>query len=321
MRLGGWLSFAAFLGIVAAFLGYIAPFDLRVTPPKSRTSLSMDLPYINNIEVDSNVLLRGVQIGKVTSIDTSLATATVHFYIDGQYRIPLDSDVRLENLSALGEAYIELEPRQSGGPVLKDGQRIATELVARPPSISELGVSVVRVLNQLNPDQLKRVVGEADTGLPDPNSVLPNLARASTLVRNTAADMHGRGQDVLGNLQTLLRNAGWLGPALAETTPSIHHLGDSLHQLWFAGTNLPLRNWPESYQRFGYFLDHFQKLLDDRGADIRTLGVALSGNIKAIADSLATIDSAQVLTHLLEAVPEDGAIDLHVTIPAGGPGR
>ncbi len=71
---------------------------------------------INNIVVDSNVLLRGVPVGKVTRIDTSVATATIHFYIDGQYQVPVDSDVRLDNLSALGESYIELEPRSSGGP-------------------------------------------------------------------------------------------------------------------------------------------------------------------------------------------------------------
>jgi hypothetical protein len=41
----------------------------------------------------------------------------------------------------------------------------------------------------------------------------------------------------------------------------------------------------------------------------------LTANIKAIAASLTTIDTSQVLANLLSAVPADGAINLHVTIP------
>ena len=114
-----------FLRLIVVFVGYIASLGIRVSPPAKRTALSMDVADINNIVVDSNVLLRGVRVGKVTRIDTSVAAATIHFYIDGQYQVPVDSDVRLENLSALGESYIELEPRSSGGPILRDGQRIA----------------------------------------------------------------------------------------------------------------------------------------------------------------------------------------------------
>ena len=117
-------SFAVFLAFIGVFVGYAASLGLRVAPPANRTSLSMDVPDINNIAAGSNVMLRGVPIGRVTHIDASVATATIHFYIEGQYQIPVDSDVRLDNLSALGESYIELEPRTSGGPVFRDGQRI-----------------------------------------------------------------------------------------------------------------------------------------------------------------------------------------------------
>jgi ABC-type transporter Mla subunit MlaD len=275
----------------------------------------MEVADVNSLAVDSNVLLRGVPVGKVTRIETSISNATVDFYINGQYKVPTDSVIRLENLSALGETYIELEPRSSGGPLFRDGQRIASEAVKQPSSIPELAVSVVRVMNQLDPGQLQRVVGEVDTGLPDPFSVLPNLQRASLLLRNTVTDMHGPGQELLSNAQSLLKNAGFVGPTLAATTPAVQDFGPTVKSTWDSVTSLSLRvDDPGVTYIFGRLLKRIQKFLDDRAPDIRMLTEPLTANIQAIAASLTTIDSSQVLTNLLASVPENGAIDLHVGI-------
>jgi virulence factor Mce-like protein len=302
--------------MVLAFVGYVASLGVRIAPPAARATLSMDVSDISNLEVESNVLLRGVPVGKVSRIDATTSHATIHFYIDDKYKIPADSVVRLENLSALGESYIELEPRNSDGPVFQDGQGVAPQSIKPPGSISELGVSVVRMLNQLDPNQLKRVIGEADTGLPDPYSVLPNLKRASVLLRNTTADLNGRGKTVLENSQSLLENAGFVGPALAETIPAVQVLGPELQAEWNNAMTVPTRlPAPGSVYILGKLVQRIQRLLDDRAPDIRVLTEPLTANIKAIAASLTTIDTSQVLADLLSAVPADGAINLHVTIP------
>jgi virulence factor Mce-like protein len=313
----GIASILVFLAIIVVFVGYVGSLGVRIAPPKNRTTLSVDVAEINNIVVDSNVLLRGVRVGKVTGIDTSVGTATIHFYIEDQYRVPVDSDVRLDNLSALGEAYIELEPRSSGGSVLRDGQRIEPKSVKQPPSISELATSVVRVLNQLDPQQLTRVIAEADAGLPDPGSVLPNLARTSLLLRNTTSDFKGQGREMLDNFQVLLQNAEFVGPALAGAAPHIHDLGliaapmmNLVFKLGFLATR-------EDILSFSAFLQRIQKFLDDRGPDLRILGEATSANVTLIANALKNLDSSQILANLLATVPEDGAIDLHVSVPQG----
>ncbi|AEF37790.1 conserved hypothetical protein [Mycolicibacter sinensis] len=310
-------SFVVFLVMVLGFVMYVGSLGITVRPPEHRINLSMDVPEINNIVVESNVLLRGVPVGKVTGIDTTTSHATIHFYVDGAHKIPTDSTVRLDNLSALGESYIELEPRSSGGPVLRDGQKIAPRDVRQPPSISELGTSVVRVLNELDPDQLSRVVDEADTGLPDPDMVLPNLAHTSLALRNTTADFQGTGQQLLGNLQTLLRNAGFVGPALTASAPPIKSIGPAIaipwNDVWMAGLFL----LPTDTLTFSALLGRLQKFLDDRGTDLKFLGTATSGNLKLIANALRNIDSTQIMKNLQATVPEDGSIDLHVAVPAG----
>jgi hypothetical protein len=258
-------------------------------------------------------------VGKVRDIESSVAGgATVNFYIDGQFRVPADSEVRLENLSALGESYIGLVPRSQDGPMLRDGQRIATESIKQPPSISELATSVVRVLNQLDPAALERITNEADIALPDPNSVLPNLSHTGRLLRNIAAGMRGRGRQNLENFQSLLRNADWLGPLLADLTPEFRDDVAPRMETLFSG--IPV--WPNVAKvqdeiKFHRFFDRIQRLLDDRGADLKVLGEALLPHIKGIAGALLNFDPSQILQNILASVPEDGTITLHVKTPNG----
>ncbi|WP_111510844.1 MlaD family protein [Mycobacterium kyogaense] len=311
-------SFVVFFAMIGAFLSYVDSLGIRVRPPENRTTLSMDVSDINSLELDSNVLLRGVPVGKVTGIEANPSHATVHFYIKNEYSVPVDSVVRLENLSALGESYLEVEPQSSGGPSFKDGQRVPTEAIKQPASISELGTSVVRVLNQLNPAQLHNVLDEADVALPNPYAVLPNLERASLLLRNTTVDLNGRGSTVLDNSQSLLANAEFVGPALANSAPSLRDLGPAIQTLWNNGNSIMLRtDSPGNVWIFGRFMQRLQKLLDDRGPDIRVLTEPLTANMHAIAASMTTINSSEILANLLRAVPADGVINLHVT-NAGG---
>ncbi|BCO98601.1 MlaD family protein [Mycobacterium intracellulare] len=315
MRVRAILSFIAFALMIAFAVSYIGSLGVRVRAPSDRTNLSMTVGDINGLVVDSNILLRGVPVGKVSRIASSLDGATIDFYVDGHLRVPADCDVRLENLSALGETYIGLFPRRRDGPMLHDGQHIATESVIQPPSITELAVSVTRILNQLDPEAVERIIHEGDAALPDPNLVLPNLSHASELLRNTAADMHGHGRVLLSNFQTLLRNAGWVGPTLAGLIPGIRDSADNSKKILQGFSVGALEIGPDGMRKFGHLLSRVQKLLDQNGGDLKVLGEALRPRVKAIAGALLNFDPSQILSNILDTVPEDGAITLHVAIP------
>jgi phospholipid/cholesterol/gamma-HCH transport system substrate-binding protein len=272
----------------------------------------MDVPDVNGLVVDSNVLLRGAPVGKVTGTRTSLQASTIDFYVDGQYRIPADTEVRLENLSALGESYIEFVPRTDGGQTLKNGQRISTESVVSPPSVSELTTSVVRVLNQLEPGAIRRIINESDAALPDPKAVLPNLSRVSTLVNNMVNGMNGQGHQLLSNFQTLLRNAEWVNPVLTNLTPQTQTIGINFQDLFKHFPVLYARDEPDSIMNLNNLVVRIQALLDDRGGDLKVLGEAFQPKLNAIAGALMNFDTGQILDHFLDQVPADGTITLRV---------
>lgn len=316
MKIRYLMSFLAFGVIVGLSIAYIASLGVRVRPPADRVNVSMQVPDINGLVADSNVLLRGVPVGKVTGIDTTLSGATVHFYIDKRFPIPLDSEVRLENLSALGESYIGLRPRTDQGPMFRDGQEVSTENVVQPASISELATSVVRVLNQMDTSQLNRIVNEADTALPDRDTVLPNLARASILMRNMVAGLNGRGSDLLSNSQTLLQNAGFVGPQLAQITQPVYDAALPLNQLYHAAIDGAVKyGMPQTIGTAGKFFSRTQNFLDNRGPDLKVIAEALMPYMQGIAASAMNLDTGQILTNMLDAIPEDGTITLHVATP------
>ena len=314
MRLRDLLSFTMFGVMIAVAVGYIGSLGVRVGLPAHRTDVSMQVADVNGLVVGSNVLLRGVPVGKVSKVRTSVDRATVDFYIGDQFHVPVDSDVRLENLSALGESYIELIPRSQRGPMFRDGDRIATQAVTQPASISELATSFARVLEEVDSGSLQRITREADTALPPPNTVLPNLSRTSRLLRSTAADLHGRGRELLDNVQVLLGNAGWLGPALADLMPMIDTLNPHIRSLFSSFPAAVDLGAPEIYYKLDAFLARIQKLLDNNGGDLRVLGETFLPHIKGIAGALLNFDTGQILGNVLDGLPKDGAITLHVNL-------
>lgn len=312
MRIRDVVSFVAFGAIIVVVLGYFATLGIRVKPPADRIDLTMEVPDINGLVIGSNVLLRGVAVGKVSGVGTTAQAGSVEFYVDGKYRIPVNSQVRLENLSALGESYIGLVPNSDDGPALQDGQHIATETIVQPPSISELANSVVRVLNQLDPGPLERIIDVSDTALPDPAAVLPNVSRASTLLRNTANDMNGSGRVLLENFQTLLQNSAWAGPVLAGINPGLVDAGRALQDLYHGSLVLIRRGEPTQLANFNNLLARVQALLDERGGDLKVIGEAFQPKLNDISGALMNFDTGQLLDNMLATVPADGTITLRV---------
>ncbi|MFV8267698.1 hypothetical protein ACNQR9_32680 [Mycolicibacterium peregrinum] len=151
--------------------------------------------------------------------------------------------------------------------------------------------------------------------MPDEQLVLPNLARASTLLRNAATSMDGRGSDALRNLQTLLQNAGWTGPVISQITPSLQALSPEVYRVFAGAVTLALKGGPpQATRNFGYLLDRVQGFLDTRAPDLQLIARALMPNVQGIGAAMMNVDTGQILSNMLAAVPEDGVITLRVNL-------
>ncbi|WP_369386411.1 MCE family protein [Streptomyces sp. CG1] len=123
----------------------------------------------------AEVTYRGVPVGRVGDLQLTGSGISVALKIeDGAPRIPDDTLAVIANRSAVGEQYVDLQPRRSGGPYLMDGSPIPRSRTRTPLPVTDLVLSLDRLVNSVGKDDLRVTVDElgkafAGTG--------PNLSR------------------------------------------------------------------------------------------------------------------------------------------------
>ena len=90
---------------------YYIVFDVlqfRVTSQPFAVTVVM--PTAGGLYTGADVTYRGVQVGRVSALDLSATHVTAKLNINPGERIPDNGNVRVKELSALGEQYLDLEP-------------------------------------------------------------------------------------------------------------------------------------------------------------------------------------------------------------------
>ncbi|MEV7687056.1 MlaD family protein [Streptomyces bungoensis] len=139
----------------------------------------------------AEVTYRGVPVGRVGDLRLTGSGISVALRIqDGAPRIPADTLAVVADRSAVGEQYVDLQPRRSGGPYLSDGTPIPRSRTRTPLPVTDLVLSLDRLVDSVGKDDLRVTVDElgkafAGTG--------PNLSRlvdsGDALVESASASL------------------------------------------------------------------------------------------------------------------------------------
>ncbi|MGW8815899.1 MlaD family protein [Gordonia terrae] len=311
------VSVVAMLAIAGLSIAYLFNVGLHATSPSAREA-TITVPDTNGLLVGSRVLLRGIQIGHVVSISQSPKGAEITWNYAESENIPVASNFRVDNLSALGEAYVAVMPTTASGPYLEDDVHIDNESVTTAATFKDLSEQVTEVLGQTDPDKVQRVFAELDTGLPDGVAVIEDLNKAGRLL---AAEFTGQADSLttlLATMQPLLMKMGPVPAQLRATTPALADFGESFAELQ-AGVRFTIQVSGPMYtgitEGASPMVAALQKFLDDSGADLEVIGDNLLPGAKAGAAALRTVDLGKVLDNLINAT-DSGAVE--VRIPAGG---
>ncbi|GCB44904.1 MCE family protein [Streptomyces sp. NL15-2K] len=124
----------------------------------------------------AEVTYRGVPVGRVGALRlTGPDGVSVALDIDdGAPRIPADTLAVVANRSAVGEQYVDLQPRTSHGPYLLDGSTIPRTGTRVPLPATDLVLSLDRLVNSVGKDDLRVTVDELDKAF---SGTGPNLSR------------------------------------------------------------------------------------------------------------------------------------------------
>src|ERR1700739_2638083 len=110
------------IGVIAMVLFYIqAPTLLGI----GRITVKLELPATGGLYRFSNVTYRGVQLGKVTAVALTPTGAKARLSLSTSPKVPTNLTAKVLSVSAVGEQYVDLEPKTDLCPCLQDGSVIA----------------------------------------------------------------------------------------------------------------------------------------------------------------------------------------------------
>ncbi|MFE3054944.1 MlaD family protein [Nocardia sp. NPDC059239] len=315
-----WGSLASLGGIAAVTVvgaSYLTFGVVRADPFAHHTDGSMVMANSGGLSVGSPILLTGMRVGRITSVDSTARGVEVGFRIDGDRRLPTDSDVTIEQLSALGEPFVEFRPRTAGGPYLRDGQRLDAAAVKSPLSIPEVSRLVNKVMNQLDPKVAASLASTLGAAFHDTDSAMPNLARAGDLLAAAIMSREPKIAQLLNSFQTAASNIDGMGEATAAAAPAFVLFEQSLEELINAvGRLVDRAPGPQAYvsgNGLAPFLAKLTEWLQQAGPELKTLAPQLQPLADAARTAGPQLNISSLISQAL-ASTGDGAVRVQVGV-------
>jgi phospholipid/cholesterol/gamma-HCH transport system substrate-binding protein len=152
-------------------------------------TVRLELADGGGLFTNSEVTYRGVAVGRVGDMRLTDKGMEADLLVDDSAPpIPVDTKAVVANRSAIGEQFVDLQPRGEGGPFLADGSVIRREQTATPMPVTTL-LSNLSALNESVPtESLRVVVDELYTALNDTGPSLQVLLDSTMSFTDQAAN-------------------------------------------------------------------------------------------------------------------------------------
>lgn len=179
---------ASIVGISVMVVNYIqAPTLLGI----GRIDVSMELPHAGGLYRFANVTYRGVQIGKVTAIDVNRQGAVATLSLSNSPAVPAELTARVRSVSAVGEQYVDLQPKSSAGPYLHDGSVIPASETVIPQPVGPMMDQLSALIASVPKDKLGGLLDESFQAFNGSGYDLQSLADSTSRIAadaNSIAD-------------------------------------------------------------------------------------------------------------------------------------
>jgi virulence factor Mce-like protein len=317
MRWGALTSLGGIVAITVLGASYLTFGVVRADPFADYHRTTMVLTDSGGLGVGSPVLLTGLEVGRVTAVRHTAAGVEVGMRLAADKRVPVDSTVTIEHLSALGEPYVEFRPVSGGGPYLHDGQRLETSNVRMPLSIPDVARLVTKTMNQLDPEVVGSLVATASSALNGTDAAIPNLTRSGDLLAAAIMSRSPRIADLLNSFQAAAADIEWAGPATSTAAPAFVRFTHALNDLVAAVGRMVDARPAGSYTEGNGLAPFLAKLTDrlaELGPELKSLGPVLAPLAEATTNAAPRIDISSLITQALDDVGTDGTVRVRINV-------
>jgi phospholipid/cholesterol/gamma-HCH transport system substrate-binding protein len=206
------------IGVIAMVLVYMqVPTLLGI----GRMTVTLELPATGGLYRFSNVTYRGVQVGKVTAVALTENGAKATLSLGTSAKIPANLDAKVLSVSAVGEQYVDLQPRTDSAPYLHDGSVIAMRDTTIPQAVGPLLDQVSALVKSLPKNKIGQLLDESFQAFNGAGYDFASLADSSSRIATDA-------NAVSDHTRTLIEDSQPLLDAQAQTTGSIRTWARSL---------------------------------------------------------------------------------------------
>ena len=150
--------------------------------------VSADFADSGGIFKGAEVTYRGVTSGKVVSLDLRPNGVRVGLRLRPGTQVPDDVAAQVGNRSAVGEQYVDLQPRRDGGPFLSPGAVISVANTSIPIQPTQLLVNLDRLANSVDTQDVAIVLEELGKAFEGTGDSLQRLVDAGDLLTQAATD-------------------------------------------------------------------------------------------------------------------------------------
>ena len=176
-----------------------------------------------NLDSESDVKIRGVNVGRVENVELDEGAALVTIHMNPEAHVPRTAMAEVRPISIFGPKFIDLVPGdgEGTGPYYEDGDEIAD--TASPLELTDVLNETAQLLEAVDPQDVTTVLrtfADGIDGLAGPMS--NSITNGQTVMQGMI--------DSSADREELLRGAALLSDALADHGEDIVQTGQNLHQ-------------------------------------------------------------------------------------------
>jgi phospholipid/cholesterol/gamma-HCH transport system substrate-binding protein len=190
--------------------------------------VSADFAESGGIFTNAEVTYRGVTVGRVDRLALQRDGVRVHLRLEDGTRIPSDTVAVVANRSAVGEQYVDLQPKRAGAPYLAEGGEIPRRNTETPLPVQTLLVNLDRLVNSVPRDDLVTVIDELGTAFNNTGADLQRLIDKGNALTKEATTALPETVRLIDDGQTVLDTQRASGPAIKSFAEDLALLSATL---------------------------------------------------------------------------------------------
>jgi phospholipid/cholesterol/gamma-HCH transport system substrate-binding protein len=264
-------------------------------------TVTVQLHNAGGIFADAEVNYRGVSVGRVDTLRLGTGGVTITLKIDHGVKIPANSIAHIENLSAVGEQYVNfVPPAKPSASYLRDGDVVPVGRTTVPLRTAAVLYDLEKFIDSVSPADIQVIGREGAAAFQGTGPQLKQLLSGATRIVDELSATQGATVDLIHNAAILLHSAAAHASQFDDFTRALAQLTDT-----FAASTPTIEK----------FLDQSVPTTTVVNDLIRTNGNAI-GVLLANGATLSQIQVARVpgLRSLLVAVPLFGRLAPQVVV-------